>query len=108
MNRAIIIARIKENAEPQVAEIFAGSDATSLPTDIGVQRRSLYSLGDLYVHAIDFRIDPDEALRVARGLPGFREISAELSRYIRPYDEATWRSPKDAVAREFYRWTAST
>ena len=34
MNRAIIIARM-ENATPQVAEIFARSDATSLPTDIG-------------------------------------------------------------------------
>jgi hypothetical protein len=35
MNRAIIIAGMKENTAPQVAEIFARSDATSLPTDVG-------------------------------------------------------------------------
>jgi cyclase len=106
MNRTIIVARIAPDAQPAVAEIFKNSDATALPQELGVACRSLYSLGDLYLHAIDFRADPAEALRRARGLPAFEQISADLRPFIRPYDEATWRSPQDAVAREFYRWSA--
>jgi polyketide synthesis cyclase len=107
MNRTIIVARIRRNAESAVARIFADSDATSLPHELGVERRSLYSLGDLYVHVIDFRHDPTDSLRRAGELPGFRKISAELRGFIRPYDEEGWRSPQDAVAHEFYRWSAT-
>jgi len=106
MNRTIIVARIKPNAEPDVAEVFAASDTTSLPHDLGVQRRALYSLRDIYLHVIDFREDPAQALRRAPDLPGFRQISADLRPFIRPYDEQHWRSPQDAVARQFYRWSA--
>jgi cyclase len=106
VNRTIIVARIKPNAEPDVAEVFATSDTTSLPHDLGVERRALYSLRDIYLHVIDFREDPAQALRRAPDLPAFRQISADLSRFIRPYDEQHWRSPQDAVAREFYRWSA--
>jgi cyclase len=90
-----------------VAEIFKNSDATALPHELGVEHRSLYSLGEIYLHAIDFRVDPAQALHRARGLPAFDKISADLRRFIRPYDEAEWRSPQDAVAREFYRWSAT-
>ena len=34
----------------------------------------------------------------------FREISRQLDDYITPYNPETWRSPKDAQAREFYSW----
>jgi cyclase len=107
MNRTIIVARIKPDAEPDVADVFARSDATSLPHDLGVERRSLYSLRDVYLHVIDFREDPEAALRRGPQLPGFRRISADLKPFISPYDEASWRSPQDAVAREFYRWSAT-
>jgi len=107
MNRMIIVARIRPDAEPAVADIFAQSDATTLPHDLGVERRSLYSLGDIYLHAIDFRLDPAEAMRRAPELPEFRRISVELRPFITPYDAARWRSPQDAVAREFYRWSAT-
>ncbi|NUK26932.1 TcmI family type II polyketide cyclase, partial [Streptomyces lunaelactis] len=32
------------------------------------------------------------------------DISDRLSAFVSPYDPETWRSPKDAMAREFYRW----
>jgi cyclase len=107
MNRMIIVARIETDAESAVADIFAQSDATTLPHELGVERRSLYSLGGIYLHAIDFRIDPAEAMRRARGLREFDRVSADLRPFIKPYDEAKWRSPQDAVAREFYRWGAT-
>jgi polyketide synthesis cyclase len=107
MNRMIIVARIQPDAESAVADIFAHSDATTLPHEMGVERRSLYSLGDIYLHAIDFSLDPAEAMRRAPGLPEFNRISTELRPFIKPYDEAKWRSPQDAVAREFYRWSAT-
>jgi cyclase len=107
MNRTIIVARIQPEAERAVADVFAASDATSLPYDIGVKQRALYSLQDIYLHVIDFDQDPAQALRQAQDLPGFRQISADLRPYISPYDEKTWRTPQDAVAKQFYRWSAT-
>jgi len=107
MNRTIIVARIEPNAERAVADVFAASDATSLPHDLGVQHRALYSLQDIYLHVIDFNDDPAQALRKAQDLPGFRQISTDLRPYIKPYDELTWRTPQDAVAKQFYRWSAA-
>ncbi|WP_117209810.1 TcmI family type II polyketide cyclase [Allorhizocola rhizosphaerae] len=107
MNRTIIVARIQPDAESAVADVFAASDATSLPHDLGVRQRALYSLQDIYLHVIDFQSDPAEALRRAQDLPGFRQISADLKPYIRPYDEQRWRTPQDAVAKQFYRWSAT-
>jgi hypothetical protein len=51
-------------------------------------------------------VDPAEAMRRARELREFERISAELRPFIKPYDETKWRSPQDAVAREFYRLSA--
>jgi hypothetical protein len=104
MNRSVIVARIQPGEEKSVARIFAESDATDLPHDLGVKTRSLYSLGDLYLHVIEFRDDPSEALRKGPALPGFQQISEDLRAYIKPYDPKTWKSPADAVAREFYNW----
>ena len=106
MNRTLIVARIRTGAHDKVASIFADSDATSLPHQVGVSRRSLYSLNDVYIHVVDMVGDPDQALRNARELPAFRRISTDLDPYIKPYDPATWRSPQDALAREFYSWSA--
>lgn len=107
MNRTIIVARIQPDAHNAVADIFAASDATSLPRELGVKQRSLYSLQDIYLHVIDFEGDPGEALRRGSQLPGFRKISSELRPYILPYDAERWRTPQDAVAKQFYRWSAA-
>jgi cyclase len=108
MHRTIIVAHIRPNAESSVAEVFANSDATSLPYELGVQRRSLYALNDLYLHVVDFHNDPVETLRRAPKLPGFQKISADLRPFIHAYDEENWKTPQDAVAKEFYRWDATS
>ena len=59
-------------------------------------------------------IEADEpaGTRRSRRRPGrtrsSRSISDRLSAYVSPYDPETWRSPKDAMAHEFYRWERGT
>ncbi|SDQ09952.1 TcmI family type II polyketide cyclase [Quadrisphaera sp. DSM 44207] len=102
-SRTVIVARIAPGAEPDVARVFAESDRTDLPQQLGVTERSLYSLGDAYVHLVEFDRSAEEAMAVAVGLPGFRDVSAQLQPHISPY-LATWRSPADAQARCFYTY----
>jgi cyclase len=106
-SRAVIVARIKPGAQERVAELFAESDAGALPRLAGVRHRSLYALGDVYVHLVETEDDVEGAIEEVRDHPLFREISALLEPYIEPYDPATWCSPKDAMAVEFYRWDAA-
>jgi cyclase len=104
--RGLIVARIKPGAREQVAAIFAESDAGELPRLAGVRHRSLFALGDVYVHLVETDEEFSGAVEDVRDHPLFREISARLEPYIEPYDPATWRSPKDAMAEQFYRWDA--
>jgi cyclase len=104
--RTVVVAKIQPGRQQEVAEIFGRSDATSLPHDLGVTGRSLYTLDDVYLHVIEFDGDPEAALESARHLPAFRKISEDLRPFISPYNPATWRGPQDAVATEFYRWHA--
>ncbi|EEP70053.1 polyketide synthesis cyclase, partial [Micromonospora sp. ATCC 39149] len=53
MNRSLIVAKVGPDTEKRIAEIFAESDATELPRLAGVRHRSLYRLGDLYVHLLE-------------------------------------------------------
>lgn len=109
MNRSLIVARMAPGSADSVAAIFGRSDATALPQQIGVAERALFRFHDLYVHMIEF--DPsiesvDDSMRAAAQLPAFRAISEELRPHITAYDPETWRSPRDAMATCFYRWTA--
>jgi cyclase len=104
VKRGLIIARIKPGAEHEVAQIFADSDKTELPTLAGVRHRSLFVLDDIYVHYVETDADFELAVDEVRDNPLFREISKRLDEYITPYNPETWRSPKDATAREFYTW----
>jgi cyclase len=106
VKRGIIVARIKPGSEEQVAAIFAESDATELPGLTGVRHRSLFVLEDIYVHLVETDDDFDASVGRVRDHPLFREISKKLEPYIQPYNPATWKSPKDATAREFYSWDA--
>lgn len=105
MERSLIVARILPDAEHRVAEIFAESDRTELPSLARVRHRSLYRLDDLYVHLLETATDGDAAVDEARRHPEFARVSERLRPYISPY-LATWRSPRDAMARCFYRWDA--
>jgi cyclase len=106
-NQMIIVARIKPGAEPNVARIFGESDAGPLPAELGVTGRWLYSLEDVYLHLLE-RTDASfaDAMRQNHDKPAFAKIMDDLSPYISAYSPDTWRSPVDAVAKEFYRWRA--
>ena len=106
LKRGVIVAKIKPGAEEEVAKLFAESDATELPRLAGVRHRSLWVLDDVYIHYVETDEDFAEAVDAVREHPLFKEISAKLDAYIAPYDPETWRSPKDAQARQFYAWDA--
>ena len=103
MNRSLIVAKILPDAEARVAEIFAESDDTDLPHVAGVLHRSLWRLGDLYVHMLDTEQLGADAVEKARRHPEFARVSERLSPYVTPY-LPTWKSPKDAQAQRFYSW----
>lgn len=107
-NQIVIVARIKPNAEADVARIFAESDEQGdLPAKMGVTGRWLYSIDDIYLHLLE-RTDPafNETVRENHHLHAFAQIMEDLRPYISAYNPDTWRSPEDAVATEFYRWRA--
>lgn len=105
MERSLIVARIVPAAQDRVAEIFAASDRTELPTLAGVRRRELYRLHDIYVHLLETEHSGRESIESIRGHHEFIRVSDQLSPYISPY-LSTWRAPADAVARRIYRWDA--
>ena len=99
----MIVAKIEPGSEEKVAEIFAESDGSELP---GLTHRSLFVLEDVYIHYVEMEEDFTESVDQVRDHPLFKEISRKLDDYITPYNPDTWRSPKDATAREFYTWDA--
>ena len=107
MARTLIVARMNRENTAAVRQAFTESDATELPHLLGVVERRLYRFHDLYFHCID----SDEALAAplaeVRGNPLWTGINERLSPLVTAYDPPTWKSPKDAMAEEFYRWSAS-
>jgi cyclase len=63
-------------------------------------------LEDIYVHLVEMDEDFDHSVAAVRDHSLFKDISKKLEPYIQPYNPKTWRSPKDATAREFYSWDA--
>lgn len=104
MNRTLIVARMDEADSEAVATLFAESDAGPLPLRVGVRARTLFRFHGLYFHLIESDDDVGGRIDELRGDPGFRDLSAALGDYIRPYDPRGWRSPSDATATAFYRW----
>lgn len=104
MYRSLIVARMKPEAAQDIADTFAESDRGELPGLIGVTGRSLFQFGEVYLHLIEAERPPGPEVAKHTGHPEFRRISQALSPYVSAYDPATWREPKDAMAREFYRW----
>lgn len=103
-HRLLIVARMDLADARHVADLFAASDGTDLPHDLGVLRRDLYTYQGLYFHHVELAGRPDAAMAQARDRDDFRRLSADLDPYVRPYDPQTWRSPADAAATPFYRW----
>ncbi|KUJ71022.1 polyketide synthase [Streptomyces albus subsp. albus] len=104
MHRALIVARMKPGSASDIATVFTDSDRGELPGLIGVTGRSLFQFGDVYLHLIEADRPPGPRVAQHADHPEFQDISRRLSRFVTAYDPATWRSPKDAMAQEFYRW----
>jgi cyclase len=105
-DRTLIVARMDPGDEPAVADIFTNSDAGELPRLLNVASRDLFSFHGLYFHLIETTGDLGTALPDIRENPLFIDIDSRLARYVTAYDPPTWRSPRDAMARHFYHWTA--
>lgn len=104
MHHALIVARMAPGSAPDIAEVFAESDRGELPHLIGVKHRSLFQFGDVYLHLIESDRPPGPAIAKVTEHPEFRGISDRLASFVSPYDPQTWRSPKDAMAQQFYTW----
>jgi cyclase len=108
MHHALIVARMAPQSAPDIADVFAASDRGELPGMIGVRSRSLFQYGDVYLHLIEGDRPPGPEVARVADHPAFRDISDRLSAYVMAYDPETWRSPKDAMAEEFYHWERTT
>ncbi|MFJ3922009.1 TcmI family type II polyketide cyclase [Streptomyces sp. NPDC090022] len=107
MHRALIVARMAPGSAPDIAELFAASDEGELPHVVGVTGRSLFQFGELYFHLIESDRPTEAQVAKAAAHPEFQELSRRLQSYVSAHDPTTWRSPKDAMATEFYRWERS-
>jgi cyclase len=105
-DRTLIVARMDVADSAAVAEIFAASDSTELPHQVGVRRRELFRFHGLYFHLIDAGGDMPDRLAAVRGNRLFTEVNEQLARYVTAYDPSTWRAPADAMAQRFYSWSA--
>lgn len=104
MHHALIVARMAPQSAPEIARLFEASDSGELPHLVGVTRRSLFQFGDVYLHLIESERPPGPEIAKVTDHPEFKDISDKLAAFVSPYDPDTWRSPKDAMAHEFYRW----
>ncbi|GAA1991088.1 TcmI family type II polyketide cyclase [Catenulispora subtropica] len=103
-HRALIVARMRPDAADDIAEVFETSDRGELPHLVGVTGRSLFQFGDVYLHLIEAERPPGPEVAKVAGHPEFLDVSRKLAAFVQAYDPETWREPKDAMAREFYRW----
>lgn len=104
--RTLIVARMNPDDALSVARIFRESDAGELPHLVGVHRRDLFHFHDLYFHLVESSGDLEAALSSVQPNPLFSEVSTKLAEYISPFEPATWRGPRDAMAQPFYSWVA--
>ncbi|OEJ22797.1 polyketide synthase [Streptomyces agglomeratus] len=104
MHQALIVARMAPESAPDIAKVFANSDAGELPHLVGVARRSLFQFGDVYLHLIESEKPPGPEIAKVTSLPAFRDISNRLSSFVSPYNPQTWNGPEDAMAHQFYQW----
>lgn len=105
MHRVLIVGRMAPGAEERIAKILGESDGTELSGVTGVRHRSLYRLDDLCLHLMETPDADPARLARAEGHPLFRAVTEALANYVSPYSP-NWRSPRDAMARCFYRWDA--
>lgn len=107
MYSTLIVGRMQPHDQEEVARLFGAFDETEMPGLMGTLRRELFTYQGLYFHLQNFSApDGAENIAAARSHPLFQQVSDDLKPFISAYDPHTWRSPADAVATRFYRWSA--
>lgn len=109
MPSTLIVARMQQESQYDVAKIFEEFDRTEMPQLMGTSRRQLFTFHGLYFHLQDFDSDRGgAAIEETKNHPLFVQVSTDLKPFITAYDPQTWRSPADAMATPFYYWTKSS
>lgn len=103
----LIVAKMKPGAEDAIAKAFGDSDKTELPVLGRVRHRSIFVMGDLYLHLIETDGEFEECVAAIRDHPLFKEVSAAMAPNVEAYDPATWKSPRDSFAREIYAYDSA-
>ncbi|MFD0691992.1 TcmI family type II polyketide cyclase [Actinomadura fibrosa] len=103
MFTSLIVTNFVPGSEGKIARLFSESDSTELPALIGVQRRRLYTIRDVYIHLVEADRPISEGLEKHHGNPLFQQISRDLDEYILPF-EGKWGSVHQASAQQFYHW----
>ena len=101
---AIIVNTQRQEHNAEVSRLFAESDATDIPRDMGTLRRQIYLWRGIYLHIQDFA-EPD-AIKVisavwTEGDPRFLQLVNDLTQLIPPYDPEG-----NSLATRFYHWAA--
>ncbi|MBT2206907.1 MULTISPECIES: TcmI family type II polyketide cyclase [Actinomadura] len=101
---AIIVNKQLREHIPEVARLFAESDATDIPQSMGTLRRQIYLWRGVYLHIQDFS-DSNSIEAISKvwtdGDPRFLQLVDDLTRIIPPYDPNS-----HSLATRFYHWTA--
>jgi hypothetical protein len=103
--RALMVMKMNPANADLVAEAFAEHDRTSLPVEIGANRRILFRFHDLYMHLIEAENDIMNNLYRAREHPIFQKTNDRLAELLTPYSP-DWQELKDSKADAFYTWEA--
>jgi polyketide synthesis cyclase len=102
---AVIVNTQREADSPEVSRLFAESDATELPHNMGTLRRQIYLYRGVYLHVQDFTEADSKAVISAtweEADPRFLQLVDDLVQIIPPYDPAG-----GSLAERVYHWSAA-
>ncbi|MBI3898411.1 MAG: TcmI family type II polyketide cyclase [Gammaproteobacteria bacterium] len=87
----------------QISKAFAESDSTDLPWLVGVKRRSIWALGDVYVHYVEAERPMKDIIEHFRTHPLYMDVKAKVDRCVEPLADHL----RPGLAKEIYRWEAA-
>lgn len=103
MVRSMIIGRLRPGVvKEQIIHAFQISDATELPHMIGVHCRSVFILGDIYVHLIEAEVPVEAVLTTMKDNFLFKSVKQDLDQFI----ESLAPELYPGIAEEIYSWSA--
>lgn len=103
MNRGMIIGRLRPGAtKERIAQAFQSSDVTDLPRLIGVCKRSVFILGDVYVHLVEADMPIQDVLQTMKDHPLFVDVKHNLDQCVAPLTPEL----DPGIAEEIYFWSS--